>query len=139
MGRGRGRKQVPGCEGGKSKQLYKCQAANCSVTPRGCDLQKHYESKTNWDLVSRMRTTLSEDKVARLSKEADPHTLFIFSKGYTRTRLPTWVTHVMMKPSKAGEGGSGQQSILNSFLKVSSCSSPHGMLNYYLIIWFSRS
>ena len=72
-----------------------------------------------------MRATLSVEKVERLGKEADPHTFFIFSKGYTKTRLPTWSTHVMVKkPSEAGEGGSGQQSILNSFFKVRFWFSP---------------
>lgn len=109
--------KTPGCEGGKSKQHYKCMAANCKVAPRGCDLKKHYMDHTNWELVSELRTTLSEDKVERLRETADPHTDFIFTKGYTKTRMPSWSTHVMVR--KPGEGGSGQQSTLTNFFKVS--------------------
>ena len=46
-----GRAKVMGLEGAKCKQLYKCQAGNCTVTPRGTDLAQHYVNQTDWDLV----------------------------------------------------------------------------------------
>ena len=114
---------MPGLDGGQAKQLYKCKAVNCSVTPRGCDLKKHYMIHTDWQLVSEMKATLSEANVERLREKADPHTDFIFSKGFSKERMPSWSTHVMVrKTSEADEGGSGQQSVLTSFFKVSSTS-----------------
>ena len=92
-----GRATVIGLEGGKSKQLYKCQAVNCTVTPRGTDLAQHYVNQTDWDLVAELMRTLSEDKVKRLCSEADPHTLYIYQKGYSRTKLPSWSTHMMVR------------------------------------------
>ena len=113
---------VIGLEGGKSKQLYKCQAVNCTVTPRGTDLAQHYINQTDWDLVAELMRTLSEDKVKRLCSEADPHTLYIYQKGYSRTKLPSWSTHVMVrKQPAASDGGAGQQSLLSSYFKVGFC------------------
>ena len=117
-----GRAKVMGLEGAKCKQLYKCQAGNCTVTPRGTDLAQHYVNQTDWDLVAELKKTLSEDKIKRLCSEADPHTLFIYQKGYSRTKLPSWSTHVMVrKQPAASDGGAGQQSLLSSYFKVGFC------------------
>ena len=115
------RNGVPGSrEVPASHQLNKCKAANCTVTPRGCNLRKHYVTKTNWDLLNELRTNLSEGKEDRLIKEADPHTIFLFTKGYSRDKLPSYTTHARVpKPSDKDEGVSGQQALLANFLQVS--------------------
>ena len=52
------RSVVPGLDGGKSKKKYRCQASGCGVTPRGCDLSQHYKSKTDWDMVNKMKAAM---------------------------------------------------------------------------------
>ena len=116
---GRGRKSVLGFEGGKTKKLFKCQVAICSVTPRGCDVPKHYDNRTNWELLEEMRNTLFEDKLESLREKADPHTLFMFSKGFTKTRLPTWSSHIMVKDHTMVGTAEGSNSIMSRFLQVS--------------------
>lgn len=105
---GPGRKSLPGCEGGRSKAKYKCRG--CSLTPRGTDLSKHYKNQTNWDLVRRLRASVGTAAVEQLREQADLHTLFIFEKGYTKEKLPTWSTHVMAKESSTAEAAAdGEQ------------------------------
>ena len=41
-----------------SKKLYRCNAVGCAVTPRGCDLPNHYQTKTNWEKVKKLRATM---------------------------------------------------------------------------------
>ena len=81
----------------RAKMKYRCMATGCQVTPRGCDIMVHYRTKTNWDLVAKMKAAVGDAALERLKGEADPHSLFIFMRGYSRTRLPVFATHVCVK------------------------------------------
>ena len=98
-----GPKEPPGLTGGLSKQTYKCQA--CQVEPRGTDLPKHYEKLTDWSLLNEMKQCIGDSALDGLRRRADPHTLFIYEKHYTKQKLPTYRTHVMVKQ----KGGKEQQ------------------------------
>ena len=84
--------------GGISRQKYKCKV--CSVTPRGCDLSKHYENKTDWKLLSEMKNSVGDAALKALKDKADPHTLFMFEHKYTKNSMPTWKTHVLCKETE---------------------------------------
>jgi hypothetical protein len=120
-----GRVVTPGCSGGRSFLSYKCKAVGCSVTPRGKDLKKHYLVNTDWNLVAKLRAALGDIAVDRLRKKADAHTQFIYSKGYSKERMPTFATHVSVKDGggkvvgEEAEGVSGQQQTIGAFFQVS--------------------
>ena len=59
-----GRKRGLGLEV-PSKKKYRCNAAGCTVTPRGCDLPKHYKTKTNWDKVIKLRAVMGTAALER--------------------------------------------------------------------------
>ena len=104
-----GPKQPPGCEGGRSYKKYQCQG--CSLTPRGKDLSRHYKNMTDWTLVGQMRAAMGSAKLAQLKDKADKHTLYIFGRGYTREKLPTWSTHPMARQQELEEAGGDQSQI----------------------------
>ena len=81
MARGGGKK--PGLEGGRSKQLFKCKVSSCEVTPRGCDLPRHYMNLTNWKLVAKLRAAVGDTEVERLLEGADGHTTYIYRNQYS--------------------------------------------------------
>ena len=81
---------------GEVPSMLKYQCYACSCHPRGCDIPKHYSVKTNWEVLARMRSTAG----GALEEGADPHTLYMFEKGYTRKFGPTWRSHQRWK----GEG-----------------------------------
>ena len=105
MARGGGKK--PGLEGGRSKQLFKCKVSSCEVTPRGCDLPRHYMNLTNWKLVAKLRAAVGDTEVERLLEGADGHTTYIYRNQYSEKRLPTHNTHAMV--AVRNEEGQGIQ------------------------------
>ena len=70
------------------------------MTPRGSDLGKHYGKKTDWAMVTKLRAAVGDAEVERLREGIDSHTEFIYSRGYSKARLPCWATHTMVR-----EGG----------------------------------
>ena len=113
-GRGRPAGQAkPGCEGGRNKKKYRCQANGCNVTPRGNDLANHYKAKTDWDEVKKMAAAVGDAALEKMLQQAGPHTRYIFQKGYSEKRLPHWANHVMVKEPEAEESiaGPGQPKI----------------------------
>ena len=60
------------------------------------DLSQHYKSKTDWDIVKRMKAAMGMAAREKLLQEADPHTRFIIEKHYAENRLPTYTSHVMV-------------------------------------------
>ena len=38
-----------------SRRLYMCKVPGCTVTPRGCDVSKHYKTKTDWSEVRELK------------------------------------------------------------------------------------
>jgi hypothetical protein len=110
---------VPGLEGGKSKKKYRCQASGCGVTPRGCDLSQHYKSKTDWDVVRRMKAAMGTAARDKLVQEADPHTRFIIEKHYDENRLPTYTSHVMVhEVTVVGSNTDPKQLKIGGFFQV---------------------
>ena len=75
--------------------MLKYQCHVCSSHPRGCDIPKHYSVKTNWELLAKMRLA-----GGTLVEGGDPHTLYMFEKGYTRKFGPTRRSHQLWR----GEG-----------------------------------
>ena len=67
---------VPGCEGGRNKQKYRCQAIGCSTTPRGNDLMNHYKWMTDWQMFDRMKAAVGNVALAKLLVLADPHKVY---------------------------------------------------------------
>ncbi len=78
----------------KSKMNYRCKVEGCSVTPRGCDVPKHYKTKTDWEKVTELREVMGGAILERKLEQVDGHTRFCFEKGFTETKLPRWQTHV---------------------------------------------
>ena len=37
----------------RGKLKYRCKC--CTVTPRGCDLKRHYKNNVNWPLVKQLK------------------------------------------------------------------------------------
>ena len=92
----------------KSKMNYRCKVEGCSVTPRGCDVPKHYKTKTDWEKVTELREVMGGAILERQLKQVDGHTRFCFEQGFTETKLPRWQTHVPVPASSEGESsGSG--------------------------------
>ena len=58
-----------------------------------------------------MRAAMGSAKLAQLKDKADKHTLYIFGRGYTREKLPTWSTHPMARQQELEEAGGGQSQI----------------------------
>ena len=84
----------------RAKRKYRCMAQGCHVVPRGCDLPTHYRVKTDWDLFTRMKAAVGDAALEKLKETADPHTMFVFCRGYCKERLPTYATHVVVKERK---------------------------------------
>ena len=99
-----GKTSMPGTPaGGLSRLKYSCKA--CDIRPRGCDISKHYETNTNWLLLSEMRTCFGDEAIAELRKKADPHTLFMFDHNYRKNSMPSWKTHAQWKEQDDRDGG----------------------------------
>ena len=121
-----GRTAMPGVEGGPSKLKYQCHC--CSVTPRGCDLKKHYKTNVNWKMFEQLKGTVGEAAMEELRAKADPHTIFIFEGGYSEEKLPTYHSHstVNLNTStrvgkEAGQEtarGAGLQKYIGDFFQV---------------------
>jgi hypothetical protein len=79
---------------GRAKVKYRCQC--CSVTPRGCDLKKHYKNLVNWPLVKLLKAAKGTE-LQELRDRADRHTLFIFDRGYSEENLPSYQNHAEAK------------------------------------------
>ena len=106
-------------EGGRSKKKYRCQASGCGVTPRGCDLSQHYKSKTDWDIVKKMKAAMGTAAREKLLQEADPHTRFIIEKHYAENRLPTYTSHVMVNEvTVEGSNAGPKQMKMDGFFQV---------------------
>ena len=83
-----GRKRTLGLPGGPAKQKYKCKV--CDLHPRGCDLQRHYKTNTNWGRLEELRACVGDDALRKMKEDTDKHTLFIFENNYSMEKLPTY-------------------------------------------------
>ena len=80
-------------EGGKSTQLYFCEA--CPAKVKSFHLKKHYKDKTNFELLARLKDGEEVEGV-------DPHTRYMYEKGYSQSKLPSYFTHKMVSVVKRG-------------------------------------
>ena len=101
------------------------------MTPRGCDLKKHYKNLVNWPLVNLLKAAKGT-QLQELRDKGDRHTLFIFDRGYSRENLPSYQNHVEAKeanvevdeeeneagPSRAAAAGAGGQRGIAAFFQV---------------------
>ena len=78
----------------RGKLKYRCKC--CTVTPRGCDLKRHYKNNVNWPLVKQLKAAKGTE-VQELRDGADQHSLFIFDRGYSSENLPSYHNHVLVK------------------------------------------
>ena len=92
---------------GRAHVKYRCKG--CAVTPRGCDLKKHYKTNVNWPLLKRLKAAKGAE-LQELRDEADRHTLFIFDRGYSWENLPSYQNHAEAKEANTGriEAGPGR-------------------------------
>ena len=90
--RKRGLKGLKGVK--RSRRMFMCKVPGCKVTPRGCDLSKHYKNRTDWSKVKELRAVVGTDAVQRELEQVDSHTRFAFTNNYTEDMLPMWTTHV---------------------------------------------
>ena len=51
-------------KGGLNQLKYQCKV--CDVHPLGADIQKHYQSKTNWELLAEMRASVGDQALAQV-------------------------------------------------------------------------
>jgi hypothetical protein len=113
---------MPGVEGGPSKLKYNCQC--CSVTPRGCDMNRHYKRSVNWDMFKQLKGAVGEVAMEELRAKADAHTIFIFEGGYNEENLPTYHSHTSTSTRVGEEAaqetarGAGLQKSIGDFFKV---------------------
>ena len=92
---------------GRAHVKYRCKG--CAVTPRECDLKKHYKTNVNWPLLKRLKAAKGAE-LQELRDEADRHTLFIFDMGYSWENLPSYHNHAEAKEANTGriEAGPGR-------------------------------
>ena len=74
--------------GGRTKQKYRCKADGCQVTPMGVNLAKHYKVNTDWVLLKELKACVGDAALKKKMDQTDPHTRYIFEKGYSKKRLP---------------------------------------------------
>ena len=91
--RGIGGRPAALVEGGKSTQYYVCEA--CPAKVISYNLKKHYKEKTNFDLLAKL-------KGGEVIENVDPHTQFMWEKGYTEKKLPSYLNHKMVPVVKRG-------------------------------------
>jgi hypothetical protein len=72
--------------GPPSRKRFHCDVCNDLFV--SYDLKHHYEAKTNWEQLERLRSGVEEDR-----GQVDPHTLYMWTKKYSKTSLPSYVYH----------------------------------------------
>ena len=87
MGR-TGLSDMLGGGGGRTRQKYRCKADGCQVTPMGVNLAKHYKVNTDWVLLKELKACVGDAALKKKMDQTDPHTRYIFEKGYSKKRLP---------------------------------------------------
>ena len=100
--------EMLGGGGGRTRQKYKCKAVGCEVTPMGVNLSKHYNVNTDWMLMKELKACVGNEAVKKKLDQADPHTRYIFEKGYSKKKLPHWSNHARITETVATrqeEGG----------------------------------
>ena len=97
-----GKTSMPGTPaGGVSRLKYSCKV--CDTKLRGCDISKHYDTNTNWPLLSEMKSCVGDAALAELKNKAGPHTIFMFEHKYTKNSMPSWKTHAQWKEKEDTE------------------------------------
>ena len=79
---------LPG--GPASSYKYVCQAEGCGAAIRASDLAGHYDHRTNYVLLSQLRT---QPVGTRISEKVDKHTKYMFENNHSKSKLPNWRTH----------------------------------------------
>ena len=92
--RGVGGRPAALVEGGKSTQYYVCEA--CPAKVKAFHLKKHYKDKTNFALLAKLKDG------KKVVQHVDPHTRFMWEKGYTEKNPPSYLTHKMVHVVKKG-------------------------------------
>jgi len=111
--------------GGRTKQKYRCKADGCQVTPMGVNLAKHYKVNTDWVLLKELKACVGDAALKKKMDQTDPHTRYIFEKGYSKKRLPHWSHHARVTETlvtREEDGGNvvntGQKKKINQFFQV---------------------
>ena len=73
-----------------------CGAVGCEKEMRGNDLPRHYQQKTNFELLTRLYS-LSSEAAEEMVKTVDSHTAFMFTNKYSASKLPKYSTHKLAK------------------------------------------
>ena len=110
--------------GGRTRQKYRCKADGCQVTPMGVNLAKHYKVNTDWVLLRELKACVGDAALKKKLDQADPHTRYIFEKGYSKKTLPHWSHHARVTETlvtreedggNVGITGQKKKKIINSF------------------------
>ena len=59
----------------------------------GVNLAKHYKVNTDWVLLKELKACVGDAALKKKLDQADPHTRYIFEKGYSKKTLPHWSHH----------------------------------------------
>ena len=86
-----------------SRRLYMCKVPGCTVTPRGCDVSKHYKTKTDWSEVRELKAVAGSAALKAKLEQAEGHTKFAFVNNYSEEHLPTWATRGRCGRSSVGK------------------------------------
>ena len=73
-----------------------CGAENCGAIMRGCDLGRHYKNKTDFEMLSKLKT-MSNSAANDMLKNVDSHTKYMFNNNHSMNNLPKWMTHKQEK------------------------------------------
>ena len=100
-----------------SRRLYMCKVPGCTVTPRGCDVSKHYKTKTDWSEVRELKAVAGSAALKAKLEQAEGHTKFAFINNYSEEHLPTWATHAPVMAAMVGGGAGAGASAKTPFLR----------------------
>ena len=84
--KGRPRKLGIGLAPAKCK--YVCNVEGCNEEIISYDLAKHYIRKGNSEMLDRLINCPVESGRKAILEKADPHTIYLFTNGYTSMKLP---------------------------------------------------
>ena len=76
-----------------------CGANKCGMEMRSCDLARHYQNKTNFNALNKLKLMSSDagHAAAKELEKTDSHTAYMFINKHSTYNLPKWNTH---KPAK---------------------------------------
>ena len=88
------------CERMASSAKYHCDV--CNVAIKSYDIKHHYKAKTNFKQLQKLNDGKDEKVVEEELGEINEHTKYMVKKGYSKTNLPSYITHRREKLAERG-------------------------------------